>query len=84
MINRIEKKTIDAILVDDFAAGYFNEISRNRTVIPGMNAIAFTREERALARVSKDGVQRSACGHPFEARQEARTSRANAPRSSRG
>jgi hypothetical protein len=29
-----------------------------------MNAIAFTREERAVARVSKDGVQLSACSHP--------------------
>jgi hypothetical protein len=35
-----------------------------KTVIPGVNAIAFTREERPLGRVSKDVVQRCACGHP--------------------
>ncbi len=39
-------------------------VATRDTVIPGMNAIAFTREERALARVSKDGVQLGDCGHP--------------------
>jgi hypothetical protein len=33
-------------------------------VIPGMNAIAFTREERPLGRVSKDGRTQGAEQHP--------------------
>jgi hypothetical protein len=46
-------------------------------VIPRMNAIAYTGEERRLRRVSKDDVQFGACGHPSRLAR-ARTSRVNA------
>jgi hypothetical protein len=40
-------------------------------VIPGMNAIAFTREERPLGRVLKDGRKHGAEHHPSRRGQKA-------------
>jgi hypothetical protein len=58
----------------EIAGGCLKTESKNvKAVIPGMNAIAFTREVRALARL--EGWCSALCVRPsFEARQQARTS----------
>jgi hypothetical protein len=48
----------------DLPGGKINMVvPAKQNVIPGTNAIAFARRCEPL-RASKDGVQRSACGHP--------------------